>query len=161
MDWVNLYLGLGSNQGDRELMLLRAVNLLDQAFGTHPERISRIRQTQAWGFQGADFLNMCVLYRLRRKGSPEEHASEILVTVKAVEAALGRKPEEIMMNDTGQRIYQDRPIDIDILYYGTETIHSEELTVPHPLIAQRDFVKIPLKEISKPDIRAAFPEIFD
>ena len=103
----------------------------------------------------------CVLYRLPRQGTPAQHASSILVAVKAVEAALGRKPEEVMMDDTGRRIYHDRPIDIDILYYGTEEIHLQNLTIPHPLIAERDFVKIPLKEISKPDIRGAFPEIFE
>ncbi|MBO4634131.1 MAG: 2-amino-4-hydroxy-6-hydroxymethyldihydropteridine diphosphokinase [Bacteroidales bacterium] len=161
MERVNVYLGLGSNQGDRELMLLKAVNMLDQAFGTHPERISRIVSSPAWGFQGADFLNMCVLYRLPRMAAPEEHATEILVKIKAVEAALGRQPQEILMDPSGRRIYHDRPIDIDILYYGTETIHTESLTIPHPLIAERDFVKIPLKEISKPDIRTAFPEIFE
>lgn len=161
MERVNVYLGLGSNEGDRDLMLLRAVNMLDAAFGTHPERISRIVSSPAWGFEGPDFLNMCVLYRLPRQGTPEEHATQILATVKAVERALGRQPQEVMMDDTGRRIYHNRPIDIDILYYGTQEIHTEELTIPHPLIGQRDFVKKPLKEISKPDIREAFPDIFE
>ena len=161
MERVNVYLGLGSNEGDRDLMLLRAVNMLDVAFGTHPERISRIVSSPAWGFEGPDFLNMCVLYRLPRQGTPEEHATQILATVKAVERALGRQPQEVMMDDTGRRIYHNRPIDIDILYYGTQEIHTEELTIPHPLIGQRDFVKKPLKEISKPDIREAFPDIFE
>jgi len=161
MERVNLYLGLGSNEGEREVMLMRAVNMLDQAFGMHPERISRIVESPAWGFQGPDFLNMCVLYRLPRQGTPEEHASQILLQIKAIEAALERKPEEVLMDDTGRRVYHNRPIDIDILYYGTEAINTENLTIPHPLIGQRDFVKVPLKEISKPDIRTAFPEIFE
>ena len=61
----------------------------------------------------------------------------------------------------GRRIYHDRTIDIDILFYGTETIDTESLKVPHPLISQRDFVLIPLREIAKPSLRAAFPELFD
>lgn len=160
MERVNVYLGLGSNQGDRDLNLLKAVNMLDEAFGTHPERISRIVQSPAWGFSGSDFLNMCVLYRLPRKGTPEEHAVEILDQVKAIERAMGRK-EQVTYDDQGQRIYHDRVIDIDILCYGSQIIHLENLTIPHPLIGQRDFVKKPLLEISKPEIREAFPEIFE
>lgn len=159
MERVNIYLGLGSNMGDRDMNLLRAVNLLDEAFGTHPERISRIVETPAWGFEGPDFLNLCVLYRLPRLGTPTEHGLEILHTVKAVEKAMGREAEPLF-DATGQRVYHDRLIDIDILCYGSETIQTEELIVPHPLIAQRDFVKKPLLEISKPEIRTAFPEIF-
>ena len=159
MERVNLYLGLGSNLGDRDVNLLKAVNLLDEAFGVHPERISRIVETPAWGFDGPDFLNLCVLYRLPRTGTPAEHATQILHQVKAVEKALGREPEPLF-DAEGRRLYHNRTIDIDILCYGTESIQTELLTVPHPLIGERDFVKKPLLEISKPDIREAFPDIF-
>lgn len=159
MERVDVFLGLGSNEGDRDLNLLRAMNRLDEAFGMHPERISRIVSSPAWGFEGPDFLNLCVLYRLPRKGTPEEHATEILRQVKAVEKALGRT-EEALFDEKGQRIYHNRPIDIDILLYGTHLIHTDELTIPHPLIGQRDFVRKPLLEISKPAVREAFPEIF-
>lgn len=152
-------MGLGANVGEREVNLMKAMNALDQAFGTHPERISRIVETPAWGFEGPDFLNLCVLYRLPRSGTPVRHATEILRLAKAVERALGRE-EEALFNAGGERIYHNRPIDIDILLYDVETIHTEELTIPHPLISQRDFVLGPLKEISKPRVRAAFPEIF-
>ena len=154
-----MFLGLGSNVGDRDLNLLKAMNLLDQAFGMHPERISRIVETPAWGFEGPDFLNLCVLYRLPRKGTPEEQATEILRQVKEIERAMGRT-EELVYDADGKRIYHDRLIDIDILLYGTHVIKTEELTIPHPLIGHRDFVKKPLLEISKPAVREAFPEIF-
>ncbi len=160
MERVDVFLGLGSNLGDRDLNLLRAMNLLDQAFGMHPERISRIVETPAWGFEGPDFLNLCVLYRPVRKGTPEGHATEILRQVKEIEKALGRT-QEPLFDANGQRIYHNRIIDIDILLYGTERVQTEELTVPHPLIGQRDFVKKPLLEISKPAVREAFPEIFE
>ena len=159
MERVEVYLGLGSNQGNRDSNLLQAVNRLDQAFGMHPERISRIVETPAWGFEGPDFLNLCVLYRLPRQGTPEEHATQILRQVKAVEKALGRQ-EEPLFDADGKRLYHNRPIDIDILLYGTHVIHTEELIIPHPHIGQRDFVKKPLLEISKPAVREAFPEIF-
>ena len=160
MERVNVYLGLGSNQGNREMNLLKAMNLMDEAFGTHPERISRIIETPAWGFDGQPFLNMCVLYRLPRKGTPEEHATGILRQVKEVEKALGRNLDEPLFDAGGNRIYHDRIIDIDILCYGAFTIHTENLIIPHPLIAERDFARKPLLEISKPEIREAFPELF-
>lgn len=160
MERVNVYLGLGSNQGNRELNLLKAMNLLDEAFGTHPERISRIIETPAWGFDGQPFLNFCVLYRLPRTGTPEEHATGILRQVKEVEKALGRNLDEPLFDAGGNRIYHDRIIDIDILCYGAFTICTENLIIPHPLIAERDFARKPLLEISKPEIREAFPELF-
>ena len=160
MERVNVYLGLGSNQGNRELNLLKAMNLMDEAFGTHPERISRIIETPAWGFDGQPFLNICVLYRLPRTGTPEEHATGILRQVKEVEKALGRNLDEPLFDAGGNRIYHDRIIDIDILCYGAFTIHTENLIIPHPLIAERDFARKPLLEISKPEIREAFPELF-
>lgn len=160
MERVNVYLGLGSNQGNREMNLLKAMNLMDEAFGMHPERISRIIETPAWGFDGQPFLNFCVLYRLPRTGTPEEHATGILRQVKEVEKALGRNLDEPLFDAGGNRIYHDRIIDIDILCYGAFTIHTENLIIPHPLIAERDFARKPLLEISKPEIREAFPELF-
>ena len=157
---MDVYLGLGSNEGERDVNLLRAVNLLDEAFHMHPERISRIVESASWGFEGPDFLNMCLLYRLPRQGTPEEQATEILRQVKAVEQAMGRR-EEALYDAEGKRVYHNRPIDIDILCFGTHVIKTEGLTVPHSLIAQRDFVKKPLLEISKPKIREAFPELFE
>ena len=103
---------------------------------------------------------MCLLYRLPKQGTPEEQASAILHQIKEIEKEMGRDPFEPLYDADGKRQYHDRIIDIDILYYGNETIHTEELTIPHPLIGERDFVKKPLKEISKPALRSAFPEIF-
>ena len=156
---VSVYLGLGSNQGDRRQNLMRALELLDQGFGRPYEALSGMVETEAWGFEGAAFLNACVLYRIGRKGSPEKHGHEILSLCKAVERALGRTDAPEFDAD-GRRVYHDRAIDIDILFYGKERIDCEDLQVPHPLIAQRDFVKIPLAEIAKPSLKAAFPELF-
>ena len=58
MERVEVYFGLGSNMGEREIMLMRAVNLMDEAFGTHPERISRIIESDAQGFDGQPFLEV-------------------------------------------------------------------------------------------------------
>ena len=159
MAFVSVYLGLGSNLGDRRKNIERALELLDEGFGRHYTALSRLIETKAWGFKGDKFLNACVLYRIYRKGSPEEQGHEILALCKEIERTLGRdeKPE---FNADGNRVYHNRTMDIDILFYGTEHIDTEDLTVPHPLIAERDFVKIPLAEIAKPSLRTAFPEYF-
>lgn len=160
MNRVEIYLGLGSNEGDRDLNLIRAMNLLDEAFGMHPERISSIVSSPAWGFDGPDFLNMCVMYRPQLEGDPVEQCENVLRIAKTIERQLGRE-EKPLMDAGGNRVYANRPIDIDILLFGTNVIQTDDLTVPHPLICQRDFVKKPLLEISKPDVRKAFPEIFE
>jgi 2-amino-4-hydroxy-6-hydroxymethyldihydropteridine diphosphokinase len=159
MAFVSVYLGLGSNLGDRRKNIERALELLDEGFGRHYTALSRLIETKAWGFKGDKFLNACVLYRIYRKGSPEEQGHEILALCKEIERTLGRdeKPE---FDAEGNRVYHNRTMDIDILFYGTEHIDTEDLTVPHPLIAERDFVKIPLAEIAKPTLRTAFPEYF-
>ena len=161
MERVNVYLGLGSNLGERELNLMRAMNLLDESFGTHPERISRIVETSSWGFEGPAFLNLCVLYRLPRIGNLEDHAMEILHKVKDIEQKLGRDLSEPLFDADGNRVYHNRIIDVDILCYGNFVIKNKDLIIPHPLISEREFVKKPLLEISKPEIREAFPELFD
>ena len=159
MAFVSVYLGLGSNLGDRQKNILRALDLLDEGFGCHYAALSRLIETKAWGFKGDKFLNACVLYRIYRKGTPEEQGHEILALCKEVERALGRDdvPE---FDADGRRVYHNRTIDIDILFYGKEHIDTEDLVVPHPLIGVRDFVKIPLAEIAKPSLKAAFPELF-
>ena len=144
---MDVYFGLGSNIGDREDNLAAAVAMMADAFGALPEKVSSIIETPSWGFDGPDFLNQCVMLRLPRKGSPAEHALSILAEVKRIEKALGRAEEPIDPNQ--KREYHDRPIDIDILYYGNYTIDEPALKIPHPLIPERDFVKTPLKEIGK------------
>lgn len=157
MERVDVYFGLGSNQGDRAGNIRQAVALMDEAFGRH-KALSALLETEAWGFQGPPFLNACVRYRIPRKGSPQEHATEILHQVKALEKALGRA-DEPHFDAQGKRLYQDRPIDIDILYYGKQTINTEDLTIPHPRIVERDFVLVPLREVAKQELKRSFPEI--
>jgi 2-amino-4-hydroxy-6-hydroxymethyldihydropteridine diphosphokinase len=159
MAFVSVYLGLGSNKGNRLQNLMQAVDRLDAAFGCRYTALSRVIETKAWGFRGDKFLNACVLYRIYRKGSPEEQGLEILKTCKDIERAMGRT-DAVEFDADGWRVYHDRTIDIDILFYGNERIDLEDLQVPHPLIAERDFVKIPLAEIAKPSLKAAFPEYF-
>ena len=151
MERVDVYFGLGSNMGDREDNLAAAVAMMADAFGALPQKASSIIETPSWGFEGPDFLNQCVMFRLPRKGTPAEHALSILAEVKRIEKALGRA-EDPPIDPSQKREYHDRPIDIDILYYGNYTIDEPTLKIPHPLIQERDFVKTPLKEIASEEL---------
>ena len=162
MAFTSVYFSLGSNLGQREANLEKALDLMEKAFGGRAKAISRFIDTPPWG-KGVKgrFLNCCALFRIPRvKDDPAEDCTDILAKCKEIERKMGRR-EEIEYDGKGSRVYHDRPIDIDILFYGTEIIDTEILKVPHPLIAQRDFVLIPLREIAKPSLRAAFPELFD
>jgi 2-amino-4-hydroxy-6-hydroxymethyldihydropteridine diphosphokinase len=159
MAFISVYFGLGSNVGNRLRNMETALDMLDKALGCHYTALSRIIETESWGFKGDKFLNACVLYRIYRKGTPDEQGHELLRICKDIEQALGRRDRPVFDGE-GRRVYHNRTIDIDILFYGNERIDSEDLTVPHPLIAVRPFVMIPLLEIAKPSLKSAFPEIF-
>ena len=157
---IHLYLSLGSNMGDRRANIDAALALLDEAFGTHYKALSNIIETPSWGFEAQDFLNCAVLYALPRKRmSAQAQALEILDAVKRIERALGRE-ENVEFDAGGRRVYHSRPIDIDILFFGTHVIGHPRLKVPHPLMAQRDFVMRPLREIANRRVMSAFPDIF-
>ena len=118
--------------------------------GTPYTAVSSLLETEPWGFESEDkFFNAAVRYQLRlRKGyNPEAEGLMILEICKDIERKLGRtgKPQ---YDERGERIYTDRPIDIDILLFGDNKIDCEELTVPHKHMYERDFVMIPLKEIN-------------
>lgn len=124
--------------------------MLNVELGTPYTAVSSLLETEPWGFESEDkFLNAAVRYQLRlRKGyNPEAEGLMILEICKDIERKLGRtgKPQ---YDERGERIYTDRPIDIDILLFGDNKIDCEELTVPHKLMYERDFVMIPLREIA-------------
>ena len=149
MEKVELYLSLGSNQGDRGQNMETALSLLNIELKTPYKAVSRLLETEPWGFESSDkFLNAAVLYELYLpKGyNPEAEGLMILEICKDIERRLGRTGNP-QYNEKGERVYTSRPIDIDILLFGDNKIDCEELTVPHKLMFERDFVMIPLKEI--------------
>jgi FlaA1/EpsC-like NDP-sugar epimerase len=79
--------------------------------------------------------------------APRKEISRILEICKDIERRMGRTGEP-QYDEKGERIYKDRPIDIDILLFGDNRIDCPELTIPHKLMYERDFVMIPLKEIN-------------
>ncbi len=136
---TELYLSLGSNLGDRENMLRRAFALIGEGIG-EVQRVSSFIETEPWGFRSPHpFLNaVCkVLTRL----SPEQ----CLVEAQRIERQLGRTVK------SKDGVYHDRTIDIDLLLYGNLRISTPTLTLPHPLMHERDFVMIPLREIMRND----------
>lgn len=130
------YLALGSNLGKREDHLSRARAELAQR-GARILRQSSVHETEPFGVREQPlFLNQVL--EVDWPGSPRE----LLVTAKAVEAAVGR-----------QETYRwgPREIDVDILLFDDLTVREEGLTIPHPGLWERDFVLAPLREL-RPDI---------
>ena len=130
-----LYLSLGSNLGDREDMLRRAITLIEERVGA-VQRVSSFIETEPWGFESEHpFLNAAVM--VLTTFSP----IECLDRTQQIERELGRKKKS-----KGGK-YHDRPIDIDLLLYGNLKLSTPRLTIPHPHMYERDFVMIPLREI--------------
>ena len=146
---VDVYLSLGSNMGNRAANIENAISLLNIELKTPYKAVSSLLETEPWGFESEQkFLNAAVHYQLQLKEgyNPEAEALMILEICKDIERRLGRK-EGLEYNEAGERIYHNRPIDIDILLFGEHRIDCPELTIPHKLMYERDFVMIPLKEI--------------
>jgi 2-amino-4-hydroxy-6-hydroxymethyldihydropteridine diphosphokinase len=149
MEGVDLYLSLGSNQGDRAGNIEKALSLLNIELKTPYKALSSLIETEPWGFESDEmFINAAVLYQLHLpKGyNPEAEGLMILEICKDIERRLGRTGGPVY-DEKGERVYSSRPIDIDILLFGDNEIDCPELTVPHKLMHERDFVMIPLNEI--------------
>lgn len=125
---------LGTNLGNRENNIKVALNMLDIALKSHYEAISPVMETEAIGFEGPAFLNCVVRYRTAK--SPKS----LLSICKHIEKQMGRDDEPEYAED-GTRIYHDRIIDIDILLYGNSRIDTPELTIPHPQVESRPYIK--------------------
>ena len=133
---TRVYLGLGTNIGNKKENLTRAIEKLSLALG-ECKALSSLIETEPWGFDSCNsFLNCAAAFDTGL--SP----LELLDTTERIERELGRTAKSSNGN------YHDRIIDIDILFYGNTIIKSERLTVPHPLMQQRRFVLEPLAEIA-------------
>jgi 2-amino-4-hydroxy-6-hydroxymethyldihydropteridine diphosphokinase len=131
----NVYIGLGSNLGDRKKNITNATVILGSVMGDI-KILSSIYETKPWGFSSNNlFLNAVIL--IETDCTPET----CLQMAKRIEEEMGRTYAH-------HERYEDRVIDIDILLYDDITIHTESLTIPHPLIQEREFVLQPLSEIA-------------
>ena len=143
-----VFLGLGSNLGDREENIQKAISLIEERVGTVLRQSSLI-ETEPWGFESENkFLNGVILCETQL--TPRQ----LLKVTQKIERDLGRKKKSAPshfshLSPLTSYLYKDRPIDIDILLYDDLTIDEPNLKIPHPLMQQRDFVMIPLNEIKK------------
>jgi 2-amino-4-hydroxy-6-hydroxymethyldihydropteridine diphosphokinase len=140
IDKHKVFLGLGSNLGDREENIRKAISLIGERVGLVIRQSSLI-ETEPWGFESDNkFLNAVILCETTL--TPRQ----VLRATQKIERELG-KLRKHSTRRTPLSIYHDRPIDIDILLYDDLTIDEPDLKIPHPLMHERDFVMIPLKEI--------------
>jgi GTP cyclohydrolase-4 len=130
-----VYFGLGSNLGDRQASLVEALQSLRAQ--VHVDRLSSVYETEpAYVTDQPRFLNMAV------RGVTALPPDELLAFLKRIEQRMGRRQTER---------YGPRPIDLDILFYDDLVLKSDTLRIPHPLIAERGFVLVPLAEVA-PDL---------
>lgn len=131
----NLYLSLGSNLGDRESLIQRAIALIDERVGV-VYRVSSLHETEPWGYESDNkFLNACCL--VRTMFLPHRCLDEL----QRIERELGREEK------SSDGVYHDRLIDIDMLMFDDVQLSDDRLTLPHPHMHERDFVMVPLREI--------------
>ena len=145
-DLHKVFLGLGSNLGDRESNIRKAISLIGERVGLVIRQSSLI-ETEPWGFESDNkFLNCVILCETAL--TPRQ----LLRTTQQIERSLGKTKAHATLRNSSlftlhSSLYKSRPIDIDILLYDDLTIDEPDLKIPHPLMYERDFVMIPLKEI--------------
>ena len=131
----SVYLGLGSNLGDKEENIRKAIELIGLRVGLVARQSSLIT-TEPWGFESDNqFVNAAVLCMT------ELSPREVLRATQKIEREMGRSNKSVGGN------YSDRIIDIDILLYDELRGDEPDLQIPHPLMLKREFVMIPLREI--------------
>ena len=131
----SVYLGLGSNLGQKEENIRKAIELIGLRVGLVTRQSSLIT-TEPWGFESDNqFVNAAVLCQT------ELSPREVLRATQKIEREMGRSNKSVGGN------YSDRIIDIDILLYDELRVDEPDLQIPHPLMLKREFVMIPLREI--------------
>ena len=129
---IRVFLGIGTNLGDRERNLQAALAILSQKMVILKE--SSIYQTAPWGYLDQPaFLNQVI------EAQTDLSPLNLLGFLKDTEKALGRQ---------ANFRYGPRLIDLDILFYGNRIIQTPRLQIPHPRLAERAFVLVPLAEIA-------------
>lgn len=133
-EYYKYYMLLGSNLGDKEGVILRAVEELSK-FALKSPRRSAFYVTEPWGFESEElFYNMAL--ELESNLSP----SDMISAIGKIEERLGRVR-------VGKG-YSSRIIDIDILFCDDKIVETPELTIPHPRVHLRNFALIPLAELN-------------
>ncbi len=126
------YIALGSNIHNRETHLNYAIHQIFKTVGSIIS-VSKVYKTPAFGFDGDYFYNACI------EVDTIFSAPQLLKQLKTIEEQIGRKK-------TTQG-YEDRPIDLDILFFENNILNNETLTIPHKHLHTRDFVLLPLNDL--------------
>ena len=144
--YINVYLGLGSNVGDRAAQLKSAQGLINKLIGKIAQK-SHVYETQPWGKTDQDtFLNQVVMVNtaLDPRG--------LLDTIGKIERELGRDRKDK---------WGPRTIDIDVLFYGRRIVRDKGLEIPHPELHKRAFVLVPMLEIAPEYEHPVFKKTMD
>lgn len=136
-----VYLSIGSNIGDRLANLKQAVNLLSANAAVQIKAISSVYETEPWGN-----LNQASFYNIAVAVTTSLRPQALLDLLHEIEQAGHRERKEH---------WGPRTIDLDIIYWGDQHIHTETLEVPHPRAAERNFVLLPIEEIATDDPKVA------
>lgn len=129
-----VYLGLGSNIGDKKKYIESAVSRIQEIIGTKIIRSSLLYKTEPWGIKKQDyFLNSVIEIETGLK------PVELLKALKDIETAAGREK---------RRKWHEREIDIDILFYGSIVYENDLVRIPHPELHKRNFVLVPMCELN-------------
>lgn len=131
-------IGLGSNKGNRKFYLMFSVRLIEWEIGA-VVRASSVIETPSWGFESDPFLNQVVVVETALE------PLQLLDALQSIERRLGRTQKSQIVD--GKPVYHARTIDLDILDYDGLQYHDDRLTLPHPHIAEREFVLVPLREL--------------
>lgn len=129
-----IIISLGSNIGNRIGFIYKALALIEE----HPvtiRELSNVYETPSWGFDSTPFYNACAILKTSLK------PNALLKILLNVEDKLGRKRYS-------EKGYQDRTIDLDLLFYNNEIIYSRDLKIPHPKLHLRNFVLKPLLDLA-------------
>ena len=131
--WEDVYIAVGCNMGDRRALIERAIEMLSETEGIEVKKVAALIETEPYGYTDQDiFLNGCL--HMKTWLPPEV----LLKRMQEIELLLHRE----------RKIHRGpRTIDLDMILYGDQVIHTKDLTVPHPDMVNRQFVLEPLDEI--------------
>lgn len=139
---MRCYLCLGSNQGNAEEHLAYAAESICQHEKISLAAKSSVYKTEPQGDKNQQwFANQVIAVEYAAEGNPAVSADNLMQYLLGVEAGMGRVRDEA-------RRFGPRVIDIDIILFGEENLHTDWVTVPHPRVLERAFVLIPLQEIA-------------
>jgi 2-amino-4-hydroxy-6-hydroxymethyldihydropteridine diphosphokinase len=146
-----VYLGLGSNKGERISFIKKAISEIELLPCTEVFISAAIYETEPWGnIEQDDYLNTAIGIKT------ELNAEDLLKELKRIEKLIGR---------IENRKWSEREIDIDLLFYGDEIIEKENMKVPHGQIENRRFVLVPMNEIAPelihPVIKKSISQLLD